>query len=193
MGSSDGGGGDPGMLSQNVQPMGGNIPVAGSDGAVTDPWSYGMFQNFLPQPPTEQGGMMPPATGLTQDMFQYRPPNGGTGGPLSVTSGMGGGGGGADAQRNALAMMMGGGGGGGWNPGNQVLGANGMAYTPAPPTGGANGLQGANGMIGGAGNGDPYAGWSSWARPFYYGNPDPNTPPYFTQGNNAAPMLPQPF
>jgi len=72
MGSSGGGGGgNPAHLMNNAAPMQG-LPVAGANGAVSDPFTYGKYQSFLPNPVAE--GPNPMATGLRPDMFNYRSP-----------------------------------------------------------------------------------------------------------------------
>ena len=44
-------------------------------GAVSDPFDYGKFQNFLPDIPSD-GSKAPLAHGLTPDMFTYKSPGG---------------------------------------------------------------------------------------------------------------------
>ena len=75
MGSSGGGGGGgAGMMALMNQgkPMPG-LPIAGA-GANIDPYDYGKFQSFLPEPKAE--GQNDMATGLRPDMFTYRSPSG---------------------------------------------------------------------------------------------------------------------
>jgi hypothetical protein len=64
------------MQAAAANPMSG-LPVAGKDSTIGDPYKYGQFQNFLPEPLTE--GPNPMATGLRPDMFQYRKPGSGAG------------------------------------------------------------------------------------------------------------------
>jgi hypothetical protein len=72
MGSSGGGGGgNPAHLMMGASPMAG-LPVAGANGAVSDPFNYGKYQSFLPNPVAEGQNEM--ATGLRPDMFNYRSP-----------------------------------------------------------------------------------------------------------------------
>jgi len=77
MGSS-GGGGDSGLIGLLSQARAGTpmpgLPVAGSANAVGDPFEYGKFQNFLPEPKATGPNDM--ATGLRPEMFQYKKPNG---------------------------------------------------------------------------------------------------------------------
>jgi hypothetical protein len=73
MGSSGGGGGNPAALMQGASPAPG-LPVAGQGGGVGDPFEYGKFQNFLPEPQSE--GENPLATGLRPEMFEYLSPGG---------------------------------------------------------------------------------------------------------------------
>jgi len=67
------------MLQQQqpATPMPG-LPVAGKDSSVGDPFQYGKFQSFLPEP--KSSGPNDMATGLRPEMLQYRSPNGGGGG-----------------------------------------------------------------------------------------------------------------
>jgi len=74
MGSSGGGSSGAGMMALMNQgkPMPG-LPIAGA-GANIDPYEYGKFQSFLPEPKAE--GQNDMATGLRPDMFTYRSPSG---------------------------------------------------------------------------------------------------------------------
>ena len=75
MGSSGGGGGGYSSmmaLMNQGSPMPG-LPIAGA-GTNIDPYEYGKFQNFLPEPKAEGPNDM--ATGLRPDMFTYRSPSG---------------------------------------------------------------------------------------------------------------------
>lgn len=78
MGSSGGGGGNPAYLMMGGQPMPG-LPIAGQ-GPGIDPFKYGKFQSFLPDIPSqadiEGGARAPSATGLTNEMFTYKGPDG---------------------------------------------------------------------------------------------------------------------
>jgi|KBSMisStaDraftv2_1062788.scaffolds.fasta_scaffold549773_2 hypothetical protein len=64
------------------------LPVAGKDSSVGDPYEYGKFQSFLPEP--KSSGPNDMATGLRPEMLQYRSPNGG----------------GSDQLRNQLAATI---------------------------------------------------------------------------------------
>lgn len=93
MGSSGGGGGggNPQAMMQQADPMA-NIPIAGQGGGV-NPQTYGQFQSFLPDIPAAGGGPAPSATGLTNEMFTYRNPQG-TAAPSDI-----------EALRTQLAQM----------------------------------------------------------------------------------------
>ena len=79
MGSSGDSGGNPMALSQGATPQPG-LPIAGAgkDSMASDPFEYGKFQNFLPDP--APSGPNPMATGIRPDMLQYKSPGGGHGG-----------------------------------------------------------------------------------------------------------------
>jgi hypothetical protein len=148
---SSSGGGDGGLSSllamQAAQPIAG-LPVAGSSGANIDPYSYGQFQNFLPDAKAE--GSNDVATGLRPDMFKYTKPNPGGG---TVGNTLGGGdaaaapaaaGGGADPRSQLAATMAGGGaapagtmglGGGGGPFANGLAPPPGAQQLPTPPGG----------------------------------------------------------
>lgn len=106
--ASSGGSANPAYLQMGGQPMGG-LPIAGS-GNTVDPFKYGKFQNFLPDIPSQAefdaGARAPSAQGLTQEMFQYKGPDG------SVDSGSAPGSGGitgndVNALRDQLSQMLG--------------------------------------------------------------------------------------
>lgn len=121
MGSDGGGGGDPSALMRQASPMP-NIPIAGGEGTVTNPFDYGKFQNFLPDVPSAEdfakGVRAPSATGLNKEMFDYKSPSGGS-------------------LRDQLAAAVAGGAGGAGGVGG---------------VGGAGGAGGPLGVAGGAGN-----------------------------------------
>ena len=95
MGSSGGGGGggNPQALMQQAAPMA-NIPIAGAPGNNVTPQNYGNFQSFLPDIPAAGGGPAPSATGLTNEMFTYKSPQG----DVAPNE--------ADALRNEIAKLM---------------------------------------------------------------------------------------
>ena len=77
MGSSGGGSGNPMYLSQGGTPIPG-LPIAGQGAPNDNPQAFGKFQNFLPDLPAAGGGPAPSATGLTNEMLQYRAPDAGS-------------------------------------------------------------------------------------------------------------------
>ena len=114
MSSSGDSGGNPSALLQGGTPMPG-LPIAGQGGgAVSDPFNYGQFQNFLPDA-TAEGQPPNLAKGLTPDMFKYRSPNGQTDA----------GGGGADPRAMLAAVMGSGGAGGAGGVGTMGMGGGG--------------------------------------------------------------------
>ena len=137
MTSSGGGGGDGGgmmaLMRGGGTPMPG-LPIAGSSDANIDPYTYGQFQNFLPDIKAE--GQNDMATGLRPDMFNYQKPGGG------AVDAAGGGGGNVDGQiqelRDQLAKLQAGGGA-----------SQGPDYS---------------GFMGGGGGGDPMAGMLNGGR-----------------------------
>jgi hypothetical protein len=88
MSSSGGGGGGffPGMFGP-ATPIP-DLPVAGKNSTIGDPYQYGKFQNFLPDIKAE--GLNDNATGLRPDMFKYRGPGGVTEGDTSNNTMQGG-------------------------------------------------------------------------------------------------------
>jgi hypothetical protein len=62
-----------------------DLPVAGKNSTIGDPYQYGKFQNFLPTIKAE--GRNDNATGLRPDMFVYRGPGGVTEGDSGATQG----------------------------------------------------------------------------------------------------------
>lgn len=124
MGSSGGGGGGyfPGMGGA-ASPIP-DLPVAGKDSTIGDPYDYGKFQNFLPDietdtlnpsttdhPLIQNSGVNPSATGLRPYMFDYKSPRSNvTQGPATGGGGGGGGGGASSSDiqdlRNQLAQLQ---------------------------------------------------------------------------------------
>lgn len=148
MGSSDGGGGggNPDTMFGNAAPMP-DVPIAGQGGQTQDPFSYGQFQNFLPEIPGVGKGPAPSATGLTAEMFQYAPPGGAAG------AGAGAGANGAFGGAGGLGGV-----GGGPGPGSTDL-RNQLAALQRP-----------------AGAGSQYKGWGTEAAdPQNWWNPPPST------------------
>jgi hypothetical protein len=142
MGSSGGGGSsDPSALYKTAAPMG-DLPIAGKDSTIGNPFEYGQFQSFLPEIKAE--GQNDMATGLRPDMFKYRSPTG-----VAAENGAGGdsGSGGADAMRNVLAALTSGAAGGGAGGDNPMMGGGGN-----PMMGGGPGLN--PNRIGGPGGAD---------------------------------------
>jgi hypothetical protein len=121
MGSGGGGGGNPALLTQNAAPMGG-LPIAGKDSNIGDPYDYGKFQSFLPNPNPDGSATL--ARGLTPDMFQYKSPSG-----VPVSGG---------------SVLPGGSGGSGGVVRNNVdPGASGGNVLPGDTSGGGGGTGGA--------------------------------------------------
>jgi hypothetical protein len=108
----------------------GDLPIAGKDSTIGDPYQYGKFQNFLPD--IKDTGPNDMATGLRPGMFDYKSPGGG--------AAAGGAGGGNDL-RNVLAAVAGGAGGAG------AGGAGGAGGNPFAGMGG----DGSNPFAGGGG------------------------------------------
>ena len=114
------------------------LPVAGAaGGAAADPYSYGKFQNFLPEVTGE--GPNPMAKGLTPDMFDYKPPGAGGGGAGMTLPPVGGGG----PPNNAGTFAP--------DTGQQAAMAKAM--------GGFNDLRGLLASIRASGQGVPTGGW----------------------------------
>ena len=86
---SSSGGSYQGPIASSAGPAIPNLPVAGADSTIGDPFKYGRFQNFLPDIQAE--GRNPSATGLRPDMFTYRGPDGSSGpGPGMAAASSGG-------------------------------------------------------------------------------------------------------
>jgi hypothetical protein len=71
---SSSGGSYSGPISSPVGPPIPDLPVAGKDSTIGDPYEYGKFQSFLPD--AKASGPNDMATGLRPEMFQYRKPTG---------------------------------------------------------------------------------------------------------------------
>ncbi len=65
-----------GPISSPVGPAIPGLPVAGADSTVGDPFTYGKFQSFLPEP--KGSGPNDMATGLRPEMLEYRSPTHGS-------------------------------------------------------------------------------------------------------------------
>ena len=70
---SSSGGSYSGPISSPVGPPIPDLPIAGKDSSIGDPYDYGKFQSFLPDAKAEGPNDM--ATGLRPDMFNYRKPS----------------------------------------------------------------------------------------------------------------------